>query len=831
MRVILLVLLAIAGPAFPNWSSIGDFAGHWLDGGECEYDLDDDNIVNFVDFALLINRGFDVALVADIDFVNKKNKLNNDNLIFVRSGIAYNEDGTFATDGQMRTDYVTVASPVEYTVIYGYAVLACDSNYVYACKTISAGELYRSRGADTEWEFLHDFSAYITSARITEKGTLLVACGARANENAGTLWRRNNDNTWTRVINGNTMVINSYVVFWAWSQLDGRIFVNEYKSIEEPNNNRCVYMSEDDGVTWTRIHNPDNVTGRHIHTTVPCYVNGEYRVYCSYGDGGGRYMCYLTEPNDGGTEWDETEIVLNFSQQNTSGFWLPEENCIIWGADGSDKSSAIIKHNLADDSFEVLQRTDFQWEGNSTLNANYKYLTIGRYGNIGIAPGSNNSTLCNHPYSGVWISDGFKFWAKAVCYQDGALHYAGIGPDGNIWIRIGEGGACSLCFSVPRTVRLQGALVERASSNVWHSDLHPPATADANTVVDNDYVVDRWDTDTACGRWRCDWYADGSYAPIENIRTLSIPAYPIKEVIADMSNGDMGFFTFWVKGQINDGSGNNMGPYKAGRAYATVKVAEVGSCVYHSKQEEVYFWPTNEWQKVVAHVTQDWTIENQSTSQISAQIVMPANGYEKTEFDLLIDGITLEKEICPSEWAPEDTRRWQDVLYYEPFDFPEAFTDIFIVASRFGSHSMGASATGDVKSYIYLRTYANDNDNFFAVVYDVYDKKIKLLDESMGINSVAAIIAIPVYLFDEEAFTIGVARSGTVVNLCVWAGGKYRTTSGTITNHTVHRYYWGSHPSGEQGGALVFVRDKMWNEAKSVNDMKKEMQWPEPLSN
>jgi hypothetical protein len=210
--------------------------------------------------------------------------------------------------------------------------------------------------------------------------------------------------------------------------------------------------------------------------------------------------------------------------------------------------------------------------------------------------------------------------------------------------------------------------------------------------------------------------------------------------------------------------------------------------------------------------------------------MMPASLNEKAEFDLLIDGITLEKAICPAEWAPQGTKRNQDVLSYEPCDFPQVFTNVFTVAYRFGSYSMGCSTTGDGKSYIYLRSYAVDSDNFFAVVYDTYDKKIKLVDESAENNNVVAIVTMPIYIFDEEAFTIALTRSGTVVNLYVWAGGEYQTTSGTITDHAIRISYWGCHPSGTQGGSLVFVRDKMWNEAKSAVDVKEKMQWPKPVS-
>jgi hypothetical protein len=195
--------------------------------------------------------------------------------------------------------------------------------------------------------------------------------------------------------------------------------------------------------------------------------------------------------------------------------------------------------------------------------------------------------------------------------------------------------------------------------------------------------------------------------------------------------------------------------------------------------------------------------------------------------DLKIDGITYEKNITPAEWHIATTDRNADVLSFQPTTFPATFTDIFTFASRFGSYEMGARATGDGIGYIYIRSYAVDNDNFFAVVYDVNDKKFKLIDETATTNTVVATADTETYFNRFQPITIAITRTGTTANLYVWTGGVYQTASGTITDHTITTSYWGCHPAGTQGGSLVFVRDVMYNDVES--GVKNLMQWPEEL--
>ena len=192
----------------------------------------------------------------------------------------------------------------------------------------------------------------------------------------------------------------------------------------------------------------------------------------------------------------------------------------------------------------------------------------------------------------------------------------------------------------------------------------------------------------------------------------------------------------------------------------------------------------------------------------------------------MIDGISFEKAIVPAEWHDASADRNAEVLSYDPASFPAVFSDVFTVITRFGDYFMDAVSSGDAVSYIYLRSYAVDNDNFFAVVYDITDSKIKLVNEVGGTNTVVATISTAINLFSGDSITVGVSRTTTAAILYAWHAGTFQSASGTITNHTIDRSYWGSHPDGTQGGSLVFVRDTMDNTVLTESEIKAEMQWP-----
>jgi hypothetical protein len=592
--------------------------------------------------------------------------------------------------------------------------------------------------------------------------------------------------------------------------------------VDTEDNARRVYMSEDDGLTWAKIHDPPNVSGRHLHQVLPCRVDGEMRVYLCYGDGASYGMYYLTEPNDDDDDsplWNATQVNLPFAMQPTSGVWIPEQNAIIWGSDGS-KPSGIIWHDLADDHMEFVKRMS------SNKTDEFDSYTIRRCGSTYVAFVQQPSG--DHKQSGIWVSKDGSHWARAVRYSmTSSLRLGGagfgFGPDGKIWA--GDAGK-SIYFDAPDVITLEGALVERASHNLYDSSTHTPITKSAISVANetNDIWVGAWPGPVSK---RVREKPEGT--PVASIQfeyvTISRGVSGDSAIrIPDCHTGDVINVHMRIKGNFGDGAGNNLGLSRLRYAEVMVQVKDTANLQTDTKVMSVYP-DENGWQQVTTTVTvtRNHTPGGHSVVQLYFRVPTGYDPYD-AEFDILIDGVMIEKSISPAEWQPYGLDRAADVLSYTPTSFPAEVTDVFTVASRFGEFDMGAPSSGDGSSYIYLRSYKEDNDNFFAVVYDAADSKVKLVDETAGSNAVVATVAAGVYLFRNEAFTVGVTRSGTTVTLHVMAGGKYQTDSGIIGDHTIVTDYWGCHPDGGQGGSLVFVQSRMWDEAKSVADVQLAMQ-------
>jgi hypothetical protein len=443
---------------------------------------------------------------------------------------------------------------------------------------------------------------------------------------------------------------------------------------------------------------------------------------------------------------------------------------------------------------------------------------------------SSASSASLYKHHGIMVSSDGVYWQRLINLPTlgniQSFNLVGVGPDGNLWSGITPDSTTFNSFycSFPNAVALKGALVERAGAQSFNNT--PTVQADGGTLVtpytpaggDPWVAADMWNGSSADIRW---------YGTVTAEKYLTINGSGL-EVIPDIALGDQVFVSFRIKGKIGDGSGNNRGAGSAGalRIYAKTSTntgTNTTNMYGYCYLDEL----TADWQWVTLPIVNTAADITGGIARMGVIIyTQAAADPEDQQFDILIDGVTFEKAIVPAEYHPQATARAAEVLSYAPASFPAAFTDIFSVGFRFGDWEMAAPSSGDGVSYIYIRSYSVDADNFIALVYDVNDKKFKIVNEVGGTNTVVSSSS-AVYLTRDEVVSFAIIRSGTTATAYFIQGGTVYTLTGTITNHTLATMYWGSHPSGGQGGSLVYLRDVMYDSALAYSTAYDLMVWPD----
>jgi len=760
-----------------------------------------------------------MTLVADIDFVNAVNRVDGAALTFARSGVAYNQDGTTEADGVMRTDYLTVASLGEAIVNPSpYRAMACTSDYIYAS---SGSKVMRTRGNDYPWAGIGSpFSASVRSMWGTDAGSLLVSIDGTP----GAVYRMGKDETtFTKVLD---LEVGT-VAKWGWNEGAGAIAVTEYRSTaDDANESRRVFLSRDDGQTFMKIFTSPNLQDgdlgtRHSHSVCPCVIGGEFRVYVAYGDKGQAGCLYLTEAWDGANaDWTETYVSPKWLMQPTGILWLEGSDNLTFLSDGSVKVQGLYTHDAVAGTWKVAAQIEKHPDGADTAAKSYMFLAGRRVGNLLIAAGDEMTAGASGYSSGLWASADGENWTRILrkTLTADPLNVAGLGPDGNIWC---SNATQSFAVPMPTVIRQQGALIERASDNKFtYTATETPSwshntTANAGVAV-GDNTDNLWDS---AGTYNMYWTDNGT--PMTSASSYFRWKSSTEHIFGSkLQAGDRIITTCWHKATaMTDGSRDtdaNGGVYAERGLFFSphwvlrLEGNDTGVDLVYSK---VRWMPiVDQWTRCVVYVDIIATATNDTYAKFW---VYSAGGTSPEDLtaDFYMDGICIEGAICPAEYAPNGTDRAQDVLYLDPA-FPAIFTDTFTVASRFHWFTMksGRATTGDGISYIYLRSYSVDNDNFIAVVYDVSDYKIKLVEEVAGTNAVICTLDNPTYWMAEQGINIGVTRSGTAVTLTVGVDGEIQTKSGTLSGTpTIDRSYWGSHPAGTQGGSLVFSDSRMWD--------------------
>jgi len=775
------------------------------------------------------------ATVLDADFVNLKNRVDDEALIFARSGVAINRDGTSAADGVARTDTTNIISPTEVTEVAGYTVIAASPQYnaIYAVKS---QVLYKSTDGKA-WVTVGNVGQAALMGHITEKGTLIVGVGKASGGTSGTIWRYDGT-TLSQTMADGVMLANASATYWSVSEAGGVIFVGEYLSTLGASNGRRVWASRDDGLTWTLVHNPDHVAGRHLHRPQAAIVDGIVTCYVTYGDSTLKEIFKIQE--DAAGVWTATDLDIStkeFTNQPTAGVWIPEKNIIVWGSDGG-AGVGLYQMDLSDNTFTKVLALDrafdgnFSWLSNPAINFYSMYYYRGTYYaictetdtavNIGdeLTDAEKDTNI-----GGIYASRDGTHWAKVVSYSTlSNLAIRGVDIYGRMWCSKGSIDG-SFYFQAPTVSNQKGIVIERASRNFMDAT---DAVARANSATTID--IDREGTEKLAGfdagnswLWRNDADADdtGGEDPDDIVTATTYLAVSRQSTLnTKVRAGDQLIFNCRFKGTIGDGNGNNMGRSGLMQVRSALHLRDSDNTDQEVKNGYLTISPTvPPWQHYIGVMTSSYTHDDAGKlySLFGAYLYIEAAADpDDAQWNIYLDMPVYELANYPSEWSVFSALRGAETLVFDPESFPAVFTDVFNVGFRYSTEFANWGTQGDGESYLYLKSYAVDNDNFFAVVYDTYDKKVKIVNEAATVNSVVCTVAEAIHLWHDESINIAVTRSGTTVALYVYAAGDYQTASGTITNHTIDKCYWGSHPAGTQGGSFVYVYNQLTDSAMTA---------------
>jgi len=723
-------------------------------------------------------------------------------LTFARTTAGYNNEGTSFAIDTVRKQAEVYVPPFEFTTVLGFDARVTDGYWVYGlknyntvCKTSDGGKTFIT---------LKTFDRSPTHIFVTSKGSVLVATSKTVADTSGEMWRKPADSsTFTKTIESGFLTDQASVPQWTGIQeVNGTIFVTEYKSTLVDNNARCAYVSYDDGKTFVKAYHPAYMEGRHSHCIVGT-MEGVIQAYLVYGD---TYPALMRLVDSGDGTWGATQVILPYTSMHpTSGVWVPAGNCILWGSDGA-APMGVLKQDLSDDSISRVLAIDVNRTDSTFYNRAYNFFGFRQVANNFYAAASSQSTGFG-AYTGAWASGDIDHWTKIANIARATtdvIRIAGIDSANNVWFSAGQDS-----YYLPNVpiVYKQGMLLEKESGNVAGNN----PTAQSTTVVDNTYNTDKWVGYLAgnCARWQNDT------DPITAIKYIDL-GY---NLAADAVPGRQYVFNVRVKGQFGDGAGNNKG--KGTLVYFTSRIYDNENGA-NNNEERLSIWVfPDRWSEYTMTVvaTADGVGTPTATKTRARACLYAEAGADPldAQFDILIDGVAFSQSIVPTEWHGQAAVRGHDKLSFTPATFPDSWTFVSQFVLTFGDYDTAGESSGEDISFIYLASVSEDADNYVAVVYDVFGHSFVLVNK-VGGSATAAISS--VVKFDRnQNCTISLSKSGTDVYCSIWLGGKKITLDHSYATQTFANLFWGSHPSGTQGGSIVLMGSRLYDTVLTADEV------------
>ena len=691
---------------------------------------------------------------------------------FTRESNAFNRDGSVSPPHTIRTELVTVEAgrSCEFIVpdVPSLRPFFIGADGLFYGSTGS--DIYTSPDGHT-WSPIGEVPGYIRSMFGTSTGTILVSAGN--NGNARVYRRDPAGGTFMPVLDleyGKLLDFN-FVDTGAF------LFISEYGP-KRPPNSRRIYRSDDDGITWDVVYDPEY---RYTHNHRIFWDPYDSRVLQTTGDGAGNHLFIVSE--DSGESWDlkplhfpTTPPGFNLGGPTAA---LAHPDAVYWGIDSAE-ASGVRRQDRATNRWESVLYLGPESPAREDMFHGQVY-DMTEWGGLMYAP---LLLVRSQPRpNGLYVApalytsaDGTN-WALAKRFgpdQAGIQRFLGE-KDGRLWARyqleIAGYEQTVLALDPPVAHRLiRGTRLEGEVANLWDT---PEASSAEGTVAGwTPYGGAALEIDTT--RAFHGWQSVHVICPEARRAGVVLPPYS-GQIPADSTVSVLAHVygkPRVMRLQIDDDAGN--------------RIADV-----------VFGQMCEQWTRVFCRGQL-----RTSTTSLTARIYQ--RSYDPG-LEFWVDGVMLSVGRDGDTWQLGGEPRTADHAVYD-FDFPSTWTDLFLWAPDTGTDGPDAPMRT-------LKVYEGAEGRTLSVVYDPDDNIMRLIDTS----DAGLTVETPGFLLVPGAVLgVGVVQAEQSRTLFVKIAEEPYVGAVSAAPFTIVRMHIGSDPYDQHACGGVQARHKLFDQAADV---------------
>jgi hypothetical protein len=406
-------------------------------------DINKDGVVNFADFAVLANEWLSDS---NEGFISPKYEVTFPSLGLIRDSPAYDTNFRKLPENVARYESICIASRPTVWVnreidklvqtIDGDLIICSDGEYGVLLYTTTDGVNF-TKLADISKD--QDFVGYYEPndttrlVKVMPDGSWLLSFGQMdlgGPGKRGHLFRSVDKGlTWTHVLEYE----RGYTPWFGWYAIsDNEVAVGEYGLRNQNDTPRRVYYSDDYGVSWSKIWEPNPRWGEHCHLVAFGAGNTDV-LYVSYGDAECKKVIKLVyTPGEGGkrniNNWSEAANSPILAREDAPTCAFSDGRYLYLGHDGVGITPILWRLDPTDDSLVSV----LDWPAYfNDLNHPYKmYEPMGYVFGMVIHDGVYYTAVrgvIDHKDGGIYVSTDGEHWVCAYRVEgyDGFFNIVG----------------------------------------------------------------------------------------------------------------------------------------------------------------------------------------------------------------------------------------------------------------------------------------------------------------------------------------------------------------------------------------------------------------------